>query len=444
MIRRRGLISLLVALPTTALALGGLLGWARQAVPATPAPLVVPFKASGIYALREPAGWTVRLPIGAPVPAGKFAYTLKTNNHTVVRSGDLDLSSGWTNVSVTLDHPAMLYLEITPPGGKPLAYGAAVAPTGLKPVVPPPKDFDAFWKRKLADLRRVPENPVLTPGESYRPEVEFSTIRMDHVNGTGVYGHLAKPKGNGKYPAMLVLQWASPPYPLHPSWAIEPAAQGWLTLNIEPHNVLPSAPQEYYNGLPESLRNYGSTGQEDREKSAFVEMYLRGVRAADFLTKHPQWDGKTLLVTGTSMGGQQSFAVAGLHPKVTHMIVHVPAGADLNGGLHGRQNGYPFFPVDNPKVMATARYVDTVNFAPRIKATSLVSMGFIDTVTPPAGIWTAFNAIRGPKEVAPLPESPHNHLATVEQQRLYTERSGAWMAALAKGQRVPLDRSRGR
>ena len=138
------------------------------------------------------------------------------------------------------------------------------------------------------------------------------------------------------------------------------------------------------------------------------------------------------------MGGQQSFAVAGLHPRVTHMIVHVPAGADTNAPLHGRQQGYPWFDLKDPKKAEVARYVDTINFSPQIRAKSLVSMGFVDTVTPPAGIWTAFNLIRGPKEAVPLVDAPHNNLATPEQQQAFFERSNAWWEALAKGQSVPV------
>jgi lysophospholipase L1-like esterase len=108
----------------------------------------------------------------------------------------------------------------------------------------------------------------------------------------------------------------------------------------------------------------------------------------------------------------------------------------LNAGLHGRQEGYPFFPVNNPKVMETARYFDPVNFASRIKATSLVAMGFVDDVSPPAGIWTAYNEIAGPKEAVPLIDSPHNHLATPQQQAPYTRRSGEWLAALAHGDAI--------
>jgi cephalosporin-C deacetylase-like acetyl esterase len=254
---------------------------------------------------------------------------------------------------------------------------------------------------------------------------------MDHVNGTHVYGQMARPKKPGKYPAILMLQWASPPYPLSPWWIVNRAAQGFIVLDIEPHNVLPTEPQAYYDALPQELKNYSSIGQDSPETSYFVEMYLRGVRAVDYLRKRPDWDGKTLIVTGGSMGGQQSLAVAGLCPEVTHMMVTVPAGCDLNAELYNRQGGYPFFWSGNAKAMETARYLDAVNFAPRIRAKSLVAMGFVDTVCPPAGIWTAYNRIRSKKEVAPMVDSPHNNLSTPEQQKPWTDRSEAWFRELA-------------
>ncbi|CAN5697767.1 hypothetical protein BH11ARM2_BH11ARM2_06200 [soil metagenome] len=425
----------LLTLPLAVFAVGCLLAAKPQSQAASLS--VVPFRASGIYETGEKAGWTVSLPEGSP--ATKLTYTLKRNNAVVIASGELNLdASGNATVETTEKEPAMLFLQIGPAGSKPSNYGAAVAPTKLRPVAPKPADFDAFWKRKLADLHAVPENSVLTPGDSYKPDVDYATIRMDHVNGTHVYGQIAKPKTPGKYPAMVVFQWASPPYPLQPSWVIEPAHQGWLVLDIEPHDVLPTEPAAYYAALPNSLKNYAGTGWDDREKSAFVEMYLRDVRAVEYLAKRPDWDGKTLVVTGTSMGGQQSLVAAGLCPQVTHLMVNEPAGCDLNAGLHGRQEGYPFFPTNDPKVMETARYVDPINFADRIRATSLVAMGFVDDVAPPAGIWTAFNEIRGKKEAAPMIDSPHNNLATPEQQRPWSERSSAWFVALAKGEKAPV------
>jgi lysophospholipase L1-like esterase len=133
------------------------------------------------------------------------------------------------------------------------------------------------------------------------------------------------------------------------------------------------------------------------------------------------------------MGGQQSLCVAGLHPKITHVIVNEPSGCDSNGPLHGRASGYPNWPSNDPKVMETALYFDAVNFASRIKAYALVAMGFTDTVAPPVGIWIALNQIQGPKEAVPMIDSPHNHLATPAQQLPYTSRSAEWLRTLAQG-----------
>jgi cephalosporin-C deacetylase-like acetyl esterase len=259
---------------------------------------------------------------------------------------------------------------------------------------------------------------------------------MNNVNGAHIYGQMAKPTKPGKFPALVIFQWAGAPYPLQKQWVTDRAAEGWLTLNIEPHDVLPDQPQSYYDALPQELKNYHLIGRDDREKSYFLQMYRADYRAVDYMTRRPDWDGKTLVVMGTSMGGQQALAVAGLHSKITHVIVNEPAGCDTNGTLHGRASGYPNWQSDNPKIMKTALYFDPVNFASRIKATSLVAIGFVDTVTPPVGIWIAFNQIRAAKEAVPMVDSPHNHQATPAQQLPYTTRSAEWLNTLVRGSEV--------
>jgi cephalosporin-C deacetylase-like acetyl esterase len=137
---------------------------------------------------------------------------------------------------------------------------------------------------------------------------------------------------------------------------------------------------------------------------------------------------------GTSMGGQQSFATAGLNPRVTALVVNVPSGADVTATLHGRAPSYPNWNVSAPEVRETARYFDAANFASRITARALVAMGFIDEIAAPTGIWAVFNQIKGPKEAAPMIDAPHNNLATPAQLRPFTARSAAWLDALVKGE----------
>ena len=408
--------------------------WGQQLV-------LTPFKASGIYALGERAGWTVSIP-AASTPAGtrtdaRFTYTIRKNNFETIRSGELDLSQPAT-IETRLDEPAMLYVEVkaADPAVKTIAVGAAIAPDQLRPSLPEPRDFDRFWRQKIALLRKTPANPVLTPKPSAQANVDYATLRMNLVAGKHVHGQVAKPKRDGKFPGLVIFQWASPPYPLQEQWVTDRAAEGWLTVNIEPHDVLPDQPQSYYDALPEELKHYDTIGRDDRDRNYFLQMYLADYRAVDYLASRPDWNGKTLVVMGTSMGGQQSLCAAALHPKVTELIVHMPAGADANGPLHGRYSGYPNWPADDPKAMQTAQYFDTVNCASRIEVPSLVSMGFVDTVTPPLGIFVAFNQIRGYKEAVPLVDAAHNHQSTPEQQAPYTTRSIEWLKTLAAGGNV--------
>jgi cephalosporin-C deacetylase len=397
----------------------------------------IPFKNSGIYRFGEKVGWTVSLPPGGQA-GGDYTYTIKRNNFDVIKTGKLDFSSGSDTIEVTLDQPAMVYVQISPPGGgsvgeAPAVWGAAVAPEKLQPSAARPADFDDFWKSKIKMLEAIPPNPVLTPSDSGRSGIEYATIQLDHINGTHVYGQIAKPARGGKFPGLVIFQWASPPYPLQKEWVTDRAAEGWLALNIEPHDVLPDQPPSYYKALPEALKNYQSIGNDNRDKCYFLQMYLADYRAVEYLASRPDWDGKTLIVRGISMGGQQSLCVAGLNRKVTGVIVDEPSGCDSNGPLHGRASGYPNWPANNPKIMETALYFDAVNFASLIKVPSLVAMGFVDTVAPPVGIWTAFNQIEAPKEAVPMIDSPHNYLATPAQQWPYTHRSAEWLDTLVKG-----------
>ncbi len=401
-----------------------------------------PYHASGIYDIGETVGWTI-----TPGPATltyAYKWTIRRNNAVVLKEGKLDISSGKGMIEITGDQPEMVYVAIEPyanlaavaptpdaaagaagsgqspsvagSGGAPAyvggntgrnnglyAVGAAVAPAKIGPSAPRPDDFDAFWEGKLNAQTKVPINPVLTPVETDVPGVELSIFALDSL-GSHAHGYIAKPLREGKFPALIQLQYAGV-YALNAHAAAQRAAEGWLFLNVDSHDKLPS---DASGNIP---RNYQAIGNTDREKSYFLNMYLRDSRVLDYLLTRPDWDGKTIVLTGGSMGGQQSFVLAGLRPeKISAVLVCVPAGADSNGDLHGRKAGYPNWPSDNPDVMRTALYFDTVNFTSRIKAPVMAGMGFIDTIAPPAGIWTALNQIPGPKEPLPLIESEHDNL----------------------------------
>jgi cephalosporin-C deacetylase-like acetyl esterase len=386
----------------------------------------VPFHSTGIYRLGEKAGWTVSLPKDTAAPAAKYTYDIKTNNFDTIKTGTLDLSSGSATIEATLEEPAMLYVTVSAEGAPPASavhLGAAVAPTQLKPSVPRPTDFEAFWLNKLQYLSVTPMNPVINPVKTTQAGVELSTVQLDAV-GSRVHGYLAKPIKLGKFPALVIYQWAGV-YALQPNWVTDRAAEGWLAFDVDSHDM----PPDQSAGVSPAYQAIGNT---NRETSYFLYMYLRDARAVDYICSRPDWNGETLVLMGTSMGGQQSLAVAGIRPQVSAVIVNEPSGADMNGGLHGRRAGYPNWPSNDPRVMATAPYFDIVNFASRIKAPVLAAMGFIDTTCPPAGVWTAFNQIPGPKEAVPMIESDHND-KTPDKQGAFVSRSKEVLGILLHG-----------
>jgi cephalosporin-C deacetylase-like acetyl esterase len=413
--------------------------WAQRA-PIEQQLTFTPYHASGIYEVGETVGWTV-VP-GPAKPTYAYKWTIRRNNAVVLKEGKLDLSSGKDKIEIAGDQPEMIYVAVEPyanPGAAAPVYvggntgrnnglyavGAAVAPDKIGLSTPRPDDFDAFWDGKLAAQAKVPINPVLTPVQTDVPGVELNMFVLDAL-GSKAHGYIAKPAREGKFPALIQLQYAGV-YALNASSAAQHAAQGWLFVNVDSHDKLPS---DASGGIP---RNYQSIGNTDREKSYFLNMYLRDSRALDYLLTRPDWDGKTIVLTGGSMGGQQSLALAGLRPeKITSVLVCVPAGADTNGDLHGRKAGYPNWPSDNPAAMQTSRYFDPVNFASRIHAAVLAGMGFIDTISPPAGIWTALNQISSPKQPLPLIESEHDNL-TPQKGKACPARTSEILDVLVKG-----------
>ncbi len=435
-----------------------------------------PFHADGIYRLGERVGWTVTVPPGKPDPRGRFSYTIKRNDLDVVKTGSFSLRRGKATFGTKFDAPAMLYVvvdyEPSPdalplkdyrtlnqglkalliktdpalrgllaryPHYQPLApqfpfgafaehrvrtLGAAVAPTLLRPSVPAPRNFAAFWAGKLAALAKVPMRAKLTAIPTGQAGVRLFRVRITSL-GSAVRGYLAVPAGGGRFPALVIYQYAGV-YALHTAWATNRAAEGWLTLDVDSHDIAPGSAA----GVPQ---NYPQIGDRSPDTSYFLAMYLRDTRALQYIRHSPYWNGKTVVLTGLSMGGQQSLATAGLNPgKVSAVIVDEPSGADMNGLAHGRRPGYPFYSTTDRAVLRTAAYFDPVNFAAHITAPTLIAMGFIDTTAPPAGIWTVLNQIPAPKEAVPLVDSDHMNI-TPEEQAPWSGRSEELLAQLAHG-----------
>ncbi|MEZ0295468.1 MAG: acetylxylan esterase, partial [Candidatus Methylacidiphilales bacterium] len=245
--------------------------------------------------------------------------------------------------------------------------------------------------------------------------MELFTLTLDNIRGTHVKALLARPAKEKKYPALVIYN-AAGVGPLDKAAILGYAKSGWLVINVSAHDLPVDESPDFYNKLKAGeLKNYYSIGSEDRETSYFLRMFLGDVRAVEYVATRPDWDGKTLLITGISQGGLQSFATAGLCPKVTGVMINVPAGCDVYGPLANpaRAVSWPYWLAkfnpgkDLKKVQETAGYYDAIYFAPRIQCPTLVAVALLDVAARPAGVIAAYNAVTAPKQLIIMPMSDH-------------------------------------
>ncbi len=397
--------------------------------------VISPDHTNGIYAVGETVHWRIQA-TGANAMAPAH-YRLLKGELTKAAEGDLKFAEGVATLDSKFEAPGHLLLEARNGSGQTnRALGGAIAGMEqIKTSSPRPDDFDAFWEAKLKELAAVPANPQLESAESGNKNVSYWKITMDNIRGSHIHGQIARPTREGKFPAVLVVQWAGV-YALERQWVTGRASAGWLALNIEAHDMLIDASDK--SKIPD---NYPSVGNDDRDQSYFLRMYLSCYRAVDYLRARPDWDGKVLVVMGASQGGLQTLMIAGLHPGVTAALALVPAGSDMFGPVVGRTGGWPNWynqvkGKDPQKVHEASRYYDVGNFAPHITCPVLIGCGLIDETCPPEGVLATYNLIKSPKQIVVLPKSGHGEVNG--SQRPFYSVENAWLSALLNGKPAPV------
>ena len=305
----------------------------------------------------------------------------------------------------------------TPKEGKPVraAAGAAFSPERIGLSMPVPDDFDQFWAEQKRQLAEIPLDAKLTLVKHSTTGVACYDVQTACLGGAPVSGYFCKPL-NAKAKSLPAILWVHGAGVRSSSLsnAVQGAEAGMLSMDINAHGIPNGKPIEFYSELSSGrLKDYRAAGRESRDTIYFRGMFLRLVRAIDFLAAQPEWDGKHIVVIGHSQGGGQSLVAGGIDHRVTMIAPGVPAICDHSGQVADRINGWPkLVPNGNdgkpdPQILEAARYVDAVNFATRCKADAIMSVGFIDAVCPPSSCYAAYNALKGQKCVINEPMMGH-------------------------------------
>ena len=392
---------------------------------------------SALYHRGEPVTFVIKVTEkDAPVAKGTLDWTLLKDGLPLGQQGTVEIQDGQAKVSGKLDEPGFLQLRASyKPDPKAPAItalaGASIDPTEITASLPVPDDFDAFWTTQKAQLAKIPLDVELTPVTSPAKSVEAFDLQAKCL-GAPVSGYLARPmEAKPKsLPIILTVHGAGVRGSALGS-AVGWAGKGFLAMDINAHGLPNGKPEEFYKEQAEgALKDYRYVGRDSRDECYFRGMFLRLVRAIDVLTAQPQWDGKTVVVYGSSQGGYQALVAAGLDQRVTFISAGVAAGCDHSGMMINRIAGWPKLVAigadgkPDPKGLETARYFDAMNFATRIKtAGACLTVGFIDTTCPPSSVYAAYNQISSSKQIEN--DVPSGHAQSQKS-------SAAMAAAVAK------------
>lgn len=405
---------------------------ARPAVPAAPRFKLSINSGTGIY--DKDAKAVISCDLTAPVTDTLHVRIYKNNQlqeeksiaPAVKTSGGWEIPGSITLFEGSYNETCAVYAEVTE-GGNSLTsqgIGFVVAPEGFQTGYSEPEDMMSWWNGQKKQLAKMPMNLKLTEldvPEQYRGRFSCQDVTADCLGPAPMRAYFAKPVGAGRksLPIIILCRAAG----VAGDWCrcqvgecVGNAALGGgaLSLDLNAHGMENGRPLEYYRELENGpLKNYWDQGIADKETYYFRGMYLRVLRAIQFMTSQPEWDGKRIIIIGESQGGGQAAAAAGLDPRVSAVVLNVPAMIDFGGANTGRRGGWPQPVESHQEISAGVRdavlpYFDAGLLLKHSKAEIYCEIGLIDTTCPPSAVWAGLNNAPGPKTIRCVPFRSHS------------------------------------
>ncbi|GAB4156453.1 MAG: acetylxylan esterase [Roseiflexaceae bacterium] len=275
-----------------------------------------------------------------------------------------------------------------------------------------PADFDAFWATTLSEARSHDLQAQFTPIDYGLQQIESYDVSFAGFGGQTIRAWLNLPvHRSGPLPCVVEfigygggrgfptdwLLWASAGY-AHLVMDTRGQGSAWSkgdTPDVEPEGSNPQHPGFMTRGVLNPATYY------------YRRVFTDAVRAIETARSHPAIDPQRIAVTGGSQGGGISIAAAGLDPSVQALLPDVPflcgyRRATEITSAHPYEEIARYLLVHRDKVdqvFETLSYFDGINFAPRIRANALFSVGLMDEICPPSTVYAAYNYLSGPKQI---------------------------------------------
>lgn len=294
-------------------------------------------------------------------------------------------------------------------------------------------DFEAYWRRTLAEGATAPLNPSIERVPYPALGCTVFQVFFDGWRGARICAWYLRPDGPGPFPGLVQYHGYSGAkadvFSLLP-WAL----QGYAVMGVDVRGQAGEStdPHHYPGG---HVRGWMTQGITDPESYYYRGVYVDCVRALDWLCSQPEVDAEHVGVMGMSQGGGLALAVAALDKRPALAMPEMPYLCHFRRAVDMAMR-YPYveipdylrrWPQREETVWRTLSYCDTMNLAPWITCPVLMTVGLQDDICPPSSVYAAYNWISAPKEMRVYPY--HNH----EIVQAHWETKLAWAHHYLKG-----------
>jgi len=287
---------------------------------------------------------------------------------------------------------------------------------------PKPADFDEFWDKGLAEIKKMDPQVELKPVLFQTPFAECFDLYFTGTGGARVYAKLYKPKNaKPKHPAVLCFHGysgSSGDWTSHLSYA----AAGYTVAALDCRGQA-GLSEDTGGVIGGTLRGHIVRGLKGpAENLYFRHVFLDTAMLARIIMEMPDVDPSRVGAIGGSQGGGLTLACAALVPTIKwagptfpflcdyKRVWEMDQAKDAYWELQDYFKKYDPLHKTEEATFLKLGYIDVQHLAPRIKAEVMMGVGLMDTVCPPSTQFSAYNKISSKKSYVLYPDFGHEGL----------------------------------
>jgi cephalosporin-C deacetylase len=257
--------------------------------------------------------------------------------------------------------------------------------------------------------------------------VKCTVYRLKGFADANIDGWFAIPDGDGVYPGLVIYHGYNHSMDGNIHDTVNWALKGYACLHMLTRGQQGRSEDNIVSGGG-FVAGWMTKGILSPEEYYYRAVYMDAVRAVEVLASMPQIDMSRIGVTGGSQGGALTLAAAALsdipavavadYPYLSNFrraIDVTPVGPYLEINEYFRRYSDPMI---EEQAMKTLSYFDIMNLASRIKCYTWVSVGLVDEITPPSTIFSAYNHLECPKDIAIFRYFGHEFLPGAVEPKL--------------------------